>query len=71
MQTYLNKNSFHEKIFRLRVNEETFNVNMKFFGLYFYLDFFKDVTMVKITCLSISDIDFSEYGRRLIENIKK
>jgi hypothetical protein len=26
--------------------------------------------MVKISCVSISDIDFSEYGRRLIENIE-
>jgi len=54
MQTYLNNNTFREKNFHLRINEETFN----------------DVTMVKISCLSISDINFSEYGRRLIENIK-
>ncbi|CAF1549657.1 unnamed protein product, partial [Rotaria sp. Silwood1] len=26
MQTYLNKNTFREKYFRLRINEETFNV---------------------------------------------
>jgi hypothetical protein len=34
MQTYLNKNSFREKIFRLRVNEETFNVKYRKFILY-------------------------------------
>ncbi|CAF1219523.1 unnamed protein product [Rotaria sordida] len=54
MQTYLNKNTFREKYFRLRINQETFN----------------DVTTVKISCMSISDIDFSEYGRRLIDNIE-
>ncbi|CAF2719731.1 unnamed protein product [Rotaria sp. Silwood2] len=53
MQTYLNKNTFREKYFRLRINEETFN----------------NITTVKISCMSISDIDFSEFGRRLIENI--
>jgi len=72
MQTYLNKNSFREKIFRLRVNEETFNVKYrKFIFIHDYHWFlFKDVTMVKISCISISDINFSEYGRRLIENIE-
>jgi len=35
MQTYLNNNSFREKIFRLRVNEETFNVNRTF--IYFFI----------------------------------
>ncbi|CAF4325945.1 unnamed protein product [Adineta steineri] len=54
MQKYLNKNTFREKIFRLRINEETFN----------------DITTVKISCISISDIDFSEYGHRLIANIQ-
>ncbi|UJR08911.1 hypothetical protein I4U23_013165 [Adineta vaga] len=50
MQIYLNKNTFREKIFRLRFNEETFN----------------DMTTVKISCVSINDIDYSEYGQRLI-----
>ncbi len=26
--------------------------------------------MVKVTCVSISDVDFSEYGRRLINFIE-
>jgi len=34
MQTYLNKNSFREKIFRLCVKEETFNVKHRKFILY-------------------------------------
>jgi hypothetical protein len=71
MQSYLNKNSFREKNFRLRINEETFNVNIKFilYGISYGSVSFKDVTMVKISCVAISDIDFSEYGRRLIDNI--
>ena len=27
--------------------------------------------MVKVTCVSISDVDFSDYGRRLIDIIQK
>ncbi|CAF3324524.1 unnamed protein product [Rotaria socialis] len=55
MQSYLNKNAFREKNFRLRINEETFN----------------DVTLIKISCVSMSDVDFSEYGHRLIHNLRK
>lgn len=38
MQNYLNENCFQERIFRLRVNEETFNVNIQqsFFDLFHF-----------------------------------
>jgi hypothetical protein len=70
MQTYLNNNTFREKNFHLRINEETYNVNIQICIFFIQFFFFKDVTMVKISCLSISDIDFSEYGHRLIANIE-
>ncbi len=71
MQTYLNNNSFREKIFRLRINEETYNVNIKSLQqIIISIYFLQDITMVKISCVSINEIDFSEYGRRLIANIE-
>ncbi|CAF0967374.1 unnamed protein product [Adineta ricciae] len=53
MQNYLTANTCREGIFRLRINEETFN----------------DITTVKTSCVSISDVDYSEYGQRLLQII--
>ncbi|CAF4384088.1 unnamed protein product, partial [Rotaria magnacalcarata] len=30
-----------------------------------------DVTLIKISCVSMSDVDFSEYGHRLIHILRK
>ena len=70
MQTYLNGNCFRERIFRLRVNEETFNVN-QFILVLLLLDrsLFQDMTMVRISCLSTNDIDYVDYGHRLLSNL--
>ena len=34
-----------------------------------FILFLRILLLVKISCISMSDINFSEYGRRLIENI--
>lgn len=40
MQSYLNNGSFREKIFRLRIKEETFNVSLKMSSIVYYLCLF-------------------------------
>lgn len=71
MQTYLTQNTFREKIFRLRINEETFNVRIeRIFSINLSKSSFQDITMVKISCIDMSEIDYSEYGRRLLNVIE-
>ena len=69
MQTYLNRNCFRERIFRLRINEETFNVNQFLLGRLPDRSLFQDMTMVRISCLSINAIDYVDHGHRLLSNL--